>query len=452
MGLIIGRSVNGKDFVLHVVKSPDLENGEPSCVKVTESTSNKSQQTGKKGKSSATGSKLLLAGDWIAAHGGQVARTLPGGIDVLGVYALCEDSAFQASTSQIVSVLNLLREEGACGLVFPPLVLHIDAITAKLNAKELVQAGNVLKPAEVKTGAGMNSLVEVRCRYAVNLQLSIVDDKQSLEKAVEQGIRWELKNRVRPSIPVSHPEGIQFEDLTQQVGTLVSAHGSQGVLNIDLATPFGTTLPSILSQKGQSEVSTGRGSGQCIQSCGTISVIGTMDCRAFVGLREPVEAAVEALKLDIDRSLQSRLDVLVEAAEDATEAAQEQFKASQDGGQELPRHPLLTQLSNVSSYNFAFPRRAFLKWKNGPGTVCDYIVDGEGVSELLERLHQVLGEDAVDPSTFSCEEKLALKTLARPRSKQANDPKRYSLECNALLVGAALCAAGAVWLAWSLSG
>lgn len=447
VGIIVGRSVNGKDFVLHVIKSPDLENGEPACVKVAETASTKLQQSGKKGKTStalASGSKLAIAADWIAAHAVQVVRTLCGGLDVLGVYALCEESAFQRSATQIVGVLDLLREEGACSSISSPLVLHIDAITAKLSARELGQGGNALKPADVKTGAGLNALVEVRCRYAVNLQLSLLDDKQTLEKAVEEGCRWEMKHRVRPAIAVSHSDGTPFENLSQQLS---------GVVNIDLAAPFCATIPSIFRHSPHGNANKSKINGeQTYTSCGTLSIMGTLDCRAFVGARESLEAAVDALKLDIERSLQGRLDVLVEAAEDATEAAQEQLKVAQDG-QEMPRHPLLTELSNVSSYNFAFPRRTYLKWKNGQGAVCDYIVGGEGVTEVLERLHQILGEDAVDPSTFACEEKLVVKASSRlePRGKQIGT-KKYFLECNAVLVGAALCAAGAVWLAWTLSG
>eukprot|EP00889_Picochlorum_renovo_P005138 jgi/Picre1/32168/NNA_007514.t1 len=59
-------------------------------------------------------------------------------------------------------------------------------------------------------------------------------------------------------------------------------------------------------------------------SKGQFTLTGNMECRAYVFNREKVDDTISAIKEDIESSLRSRLEVLIEAAEMATEAMEQQ--------------------------------------------------------------------------------------------------------------------------------
>ena len=125
----------------------------------------------------------------------------------------------------------------------------------------------------------------------------------------------------------------------------------------------------------------------------------------------------------------------------ASEAKALKAAARGDGSKQgpLPRHPLLARVGDIGGgYRPAFPRRAFLAWRAGGGSYCDYIVEGEGVTEALQRLAELVGADAVDPATFQCEEKAG---AAPARGRAAASASGGVLPCDASLL-AALAALG----------
>jgi hypothetical protein len=153
------------------------------------------------------------------------------------------------------------------------------------------------------------------------------------------------------------------------------------------------------------------------ERAGALALSGVLDCRAWVHRREPVAAAVEAIKADVARSLRARLAVLVEAAEAAEAAAADlHADATRRGPGEgqphqavapPPTHPLLRRAAAAAGFAPRLPRRAVARWAGGGGAYCDYLVDGEGAEEALARLAELVGASAVDAAAFECEEAAA---------------------------------------------
>lgn len=358
-------------------------------------------------------------------HAAQVARTLPGGLDLLGLYLLCDNQAFSSAEGVVINALKGVREE----VMFGPsslLVLHIDAVSAKVSAKEI--KGGALRPCEVKSSALLPQMVALQCQYPLNLAVSLAEGKQRLHDAIQGAIQWEHDVRVAPALSLIDgnmlPEGSQIGD---------AAPAGAGAIAVELLHPVGVPVNAIAAVGA-----TAAGDSGEYERYATIALGAVLDCRAFVHKRETVEAAIEALKSDVQRTLLARLEVLYEAAEMAT--AFEKGRADKalskgekpEGGP--PKHPLLLRVGEVRSYRPSFPRRAFLKWTAGGCCYCDYVVDGEGVSEALDRMAELMGPDAVDGATFQCEEKASGAASSGKRGRR----KAGGPECKATLLAAAV--------------
>ncbi len=470
VGILIGRTTTGKDFLLQLVCSPD-QDGEAPIQIITSGTSSSSKSqkssSGNKGTSSSSGGKLTLDEEWIVEHAAQAARTLPGGLDILGIYILCDDKTFQSGQGVILNALKKVNQEisspaaSATGSAAAPLLaLHIDSITAKIAAREV--SGASLRMCEVKPSSLVANMVEVQCQYRVDLKVNLVGGKQRLHDAIKDAVAWQSEHRVKASIAVIDNK---IPDTSQQIVDVLKNGGSS--LSMELLTPI-STPPATLAAVGANgtdlppSATTGKGE---YQRQAEFALAGELDCRAFVHKREPLSAAIEAIKGDVERTLLTRMDILVEAAQMATDEAQARFDAAtardlksgkppSTQGAQAPKHPLLLRVAGVDAYKPTFPRRAFLKWKQSSCcSFCDYIVEGEGMSEAVQRVQELMGADSVDPSTFQCEEKLAAGVIAGTagaaggrRSKSGNS----GFECNVATAGAVSVALVAMYLSWTL--
>lgn len=404
VGVVIGRHTASKASVLQLVQCPMQDSQPPIRVSVTDSGAVKNSGGGSaKGRIGGPGAKIDIDEDWVVEHAMQVARTLPGGLDVLGIYVLCEDRAFQKSHGTLSNVLKSVRGE----LTDAPdavLVVHIDAVSAKIAAKE--EAAGALRPCEVKGSNLLANMAAINCQYKLQLNVSLMGSNQRLHEAIQQAIQWEYDHRVIPALYLMNDKSVPLE---KQVMELSGSDGRP--LSVRLFPPV-SMLPATIAAVGPRTDSACSSSGGEYECQATLSISNTIDCRAFVNKRENVEAAIEAVKADVQRSLLSRLDVLVEAAEMATTLAEQKASkiASQssavDGKKAVPpRHPLLKEVNEVVGYRPVLPRRAFLEWQQGGCCYCDYIVEGEGITEVVERMNELMGEGAVNPASFQCAEK-----------------------------------------------
>lgn len=424
----MGRSAAaGKDFVLQLVRSPD-QDGEPP-IRVTAGAAPK--------KGAPAAGKLSLDADWIVEHAAQAARTLPGGLDVLGVYVFCDDKTFASGHAAVAAALKGIAAEGVGPAAAPPLALHADSVTAKVAAREL--AGGALKPCDVKPSALLSSMVALRCAFPVSLFLSLAGPKQKVKDALTAAVAWQTEHRVAPAVALLDGRPLAPG---QQVGEAA---------RVELLPPLGGAP---LAAVGGPDGGAASGSGE-YQRVAAFTLEGALDCRAYVHKREPAAAAVAALKADVGRSLLARLEVLVEAAEMAEAVAADRHETAVVDGdagpippRTPPRHPLLLRASSAAAYRMALPRRAFVGWAQGGAAYCDYLVEGEGAAEAAARIQELMGSGAVDVGSYECKEAVT----AGGGGKGGHRPAGAGLECSAATAGAGVAAVVAIWLAYTFMG
>ncbi|GIL49302.1 hypothetical protein Vafri_5676 [Volvox africanus] len=224
IGLLVGKSTAGatKSSLYGTIKTPCQEGLDPIIVSGTGTgagpAAGGSSKAGKKAGSgtrtgtgaSPTGVAVILDLDWISEHARQVARMLPGGLSVLGLYLFCPDAAYNAAVPQLCTLLTSLAafclSKPAAATGDAPtgdahlLLLHIDASSRKqalralpVSALPQQQRGTSatttaavaaaaasaaassasLRPVELKFGPTLGSLVLLRCWHGVDLTIPI---------------------------------------------------------------------------------------------------------------------------------------------------------------------------------------------------------------------------------------------------------------------------------------
>jgi len=437
VGILVGRRTANKDFILQLVRTPEEEEGD-AALRLLDSSF---QSSGTRKGSNKSNKKIKLDNEWIVEHACQLARILPGGLSVLGVYVACTSEPFQNSQAEFMALLKEINKELPTVIGSKPIeadiLIHLDSLKAVLTGKELADSG--FKPCNLKNSSLLTDMVEIQCKYDLDLDIDMSDDKQILGDVFQGAINWEVEHRVKPAVPlllghvpssqeqlvdIIHREGLSFIEID-----LMKPVSGQGLPTVPyLATKIAKPKSGVLSSKGG------------------IRFEGLMECRAYVHRRESVSCAVESIKQDIEMSLRSRLEILMEAAEMATEAMERERKSPHA----KTKHPLLDNASKCGSYKPHFPRRAFLKWRVGVCCYCDFIVEGDGLSEALHRIRELVGEGKVDATTFQCKE-AARQPQEMPSSKDKKHKsigKAFALpSCNIMLLGTVIAATLGIWIA-----
>jgi hypothetical protein len=324
---------------------------------------------------------------------------------VLGLYVLCPDGAFASAASLLATAL---REVGAevSGRQGDMLALHVDAVTARLSCREL--SAGALRPADLKTASLLPAMAALRCRHAVDLAVSAAGAKQRVHEAVAEAARWECAHRVGPAVGLV--EGA-LQPADRQLGDVAaSGSGGGGWVAVQLLAPLGGGAPAAVGAGARGEEVTARGQGS-YQRVGKVTLRGVLDCRAYVHRREPAAAGVEAIKADIARSLQARLEVLVDAADMASAVIKDRVPKEATAAAP-PDHPLLRRAGDGVPFAPLLPRRAVLTWPGGGGCYCDYLVEGEGEEDTMQRLRELVGEALVGGGAYACDEAPAAAAAA----------------------------------------
>lgn len=477
----MGRHASGggeKDFVLRIIRSPDSDDGVPPIQITTTQSSSTSSKKPKSSSATTAGfgagqTTLSLDQEWITEHATQASRILPGGLDIIGIYVLCDDKAFQAGAGAISATLKSISIEIESDS--PLLVAHVDSVTAKISARELSSNSPTLKPCDVKVSAVVPQMATVNCQYQLQLHVYFSSGKQLVYDAVKEAIFWNARNKVGPAVAATAvaSDGVtgggaattlKFADPSAQIADILSSTSdsnasSPTVLEIELLSPVGV-FPGALTAMGAAPP-TANGQGT-YHLAGTCILAGTLHCRAYVHKRETLGAAVSAIKADITRSLLARFALLAEAAELATSAVEAQFRGQVEEAAKKgvappkgpPRkHPLTARAGELAKeYGPSLPRRAFFGWADsggvggsGGGSYCDYLVDGEGPGEAFQRIEELMGAGVVEQGSFLCFEAVPASSPDQNAGRTKNKSSgSSSLECSAAMVGSVVAVVMAV--------
>ncbi|CAI0548430.1 unnamed protein product [Linum tenue] len=120
----------------------------------------------------------------------------------------------------------------------------------------------------------------------------------------------------------------------------------------------------------------------------------------YLNNKEPVSQAVADIKFDIVRSLQSRLDILCDEADQELAAEDE---GTEEASQDRLSHKPVSKLALHSlrkTCHLAFPRRVFIPWL-GDIYICDYLQPSETLEVIKDHCVELMSMQApTDASTF----------------------------------------------------
>lgn len=346
------------------------------------------------------GLKMTIRSEWVCEHAVQIARILPGGLEILGVYVLCDPLVFDGKL--LGTLLTQLNSQPIPTLERRDADVLIQVDYGRIRAHQ-VSSGRLCS-SQVQNSDCLHDLVEVRTTYDVSNALCDDEiahpskDTASSFDVVEEAIRSEVRGRAQQC---------RFSNLIsgQSMGELVRYHIKRGGLD---------HVPVVLS----GPVMTGKRA--------------TLDCRAFVFEDERLEDALDAMKTDIELTLRARMDILKDV-QDILDASTSKLTPSMAPSTSRPSMTAWLSWPQV-------PSRAFFGWKRGGGAYCDYIFPGEGAHEVLQRLRRLVGPYMVDARRFSAAERApSLPTPAAP-AKHASSLGALLMKCNVMLLGTIACA------------
>jgi hypothetical protein len=399
IGLLVGRTTSNKDYILETIVSPNQDGQSPIITSTRK-----------------PGSSLKLDSDWVIEHAAQVARLLPGGLAVQGLYFSCPEPLFSSSSQLIFRLLIAMKKELKSIVVIDnPLVLHIDSNSKKLTIKECPRSSNSsssgasssqLKPCEVKSLPLLSNFNSFQCLYNAQIQITIDNGNKRLRDAVKDAIIRETTHILGPALGFYNNNDCLADNNTPICDVIDNVDKGK-VLEIQLIGPMAQAFPFTYGNSGgyksspKTSASTVPRSSMSINALGTLNIQGKLHCRAMVHKREPIGAAVEALKQDVKATLIARLDVLVEAA-DMTAADMNRGDENSNTGNtkdsaQIVPPSILSHFDELSGgVCMGLPRRVYLA-NNGSSNIsyCDYLMEGEVEQHGVERMRELLGDGIV---------------------------------------------------------
>ncbi|KAJ9186912.1 hypothetical protein P3X46_002430 [Hevea brasiliensis] len=393
VGLVIGKlsSTLDRGFVYDLVPTPPNDAGEPACslIETTTATFKDDKKKGSKPKSQAADSSTLaIDRDWVAEHARQVSRMLLGGMKVVGIYVWISDTSFKNSTITLCQLLQTVKGVAEAAPVLETdydkrLLIHISYSPRRWTCRNCVLSSNItsssIRPCDFKMGRVLSSLRTFRCTYNFNLSFPICHENASntstLSSILRHGISVHAKELRSANALIDGNLVVNEEPCT-----------TDDLHEVELLLPF--------MKNTQAEA--------CSQMdvVGVLMFSGSVCSFAYLNSKEPVSQAVADIKDDIIRSLQSRLDIICdEADEDLGLVDDDGGEASQEKLPEKPVSKLVPSLLRKTC-NLAFPRRVFIPWLAGT-FICDYLQPSEKLEVLKDHCVELMSmETPTDTSAI----------------------------------------------------
>ncbi|KAG1668833.1 hypothetical protein FOA52_004927 [Chlamydomonas sp. UWO 241] len=474
VGLLVGKpNVGSRALLFSVIRTPQQDGRDAMECTVTGAPA---PSKGPKAKGGAGGGALVqLDVAWVAEHGVQVSRMLPGGLSVIGAYVFCPEAGYQSALEPLAALLSeLSKQQGAPKQ--PLLMLHVDSASRKMSLREGDGAAplRTAKPIELKFSPCISQLVCLTCCHHVEVCLPVAADSQQLKERLGAAVAAEGR-RISQSM-VLLPGGTLPSDAALVMDAIPGAADAMGAdvpaCSVSLLTPLGSGAPAPTA----SSSSSGGLGASTSEVQGRVTLRGQLHGVAFVTKREAVGKAVEQLKSDLQASLRYRMDLLVEDAYSWEEEQREAAGGGEGAAQPQAPHPLLRKGKQGMGAAFALPMRVLMPWVSGL-SVCDYLLPGEGPEAAAERAAELLtlelagGAAAVQQPETAARVPAAVATwvpgvgsssgksaqpakvtgLALDRTA-GESPKPAACASYALLGGAAAAAVAALATAFSLMG
>ncbi|XP_010244676.1 PREDICTED: protein odr-4 homolog isoform X2 [Nelumbo nucifera] len=154
---------------------------------------------------------------------------------------------------------------------------------------------------------------------------------------------------------------------------------TDGSHDVELLLPFIKDAP--IEASSQKEVA------------GIVIFTGSICSFAYLSPKEPISQAIADIKGDIIMSLQSRLDIICDEAEDVTHSAiDDSEEASNEISTERPIPQHILQLLRKPC-KLSFPRRVLIPWV-ASAFICDYLQPSDTFEVLKEHCKELMSMEA----------------------------------------------------------
>ncbi|RUS79338.1 hypothetical protein EGW08_012892 [Elysia chlorotica] len=459
IGVIIGQLTNQKDYVVHLARTPDPVEDEVSEENVDEDTGDAAVLT-KKPKAVRPASLEQLDEKWVSTHAKQVTRMLPGGLNVVGLFAIAPPAMLKSVQAKLRQMLFNIHKTLSRNTAFIPtgeitdrLLLQVDTATRRLSCVT-VNVGDInsgMTPAEwkVQTSGGQR-WVRLTSQVSLDIPVAVASDSKSptLLKQLQGGLS-DFADSVGRSIVTI--DGALREE-SEPLVTNAEKKGTKG--GKGKGGGGSSSEPALVSKSVNFYLpftSAASHSAPIVsESQASINMVGAIVVRAYVSARATVGDAIQALRVDLLRSLLARCELLCE-----------EFDVIEPGkhGSEVYDPPVRLFCRLHSNDGAAGEGKSSATAGGGGGVeVCDYVFQDEKKEEVRQRIQELLDVEAVtaleemekspaEDDNWSCQSSLSAisshQSLASPNSVRESAIKTY--------IGAAvggIVAVAATWLSY----
>ncbi|ELU02910.1 hypothetical protein CAPTEDRAFT_220721 [Capitella teleta] len=356
IGIIIGQVSLQKDFAVHLIRTPDKEDEDTSF-------------------------KIDAVDDiWVATHAQQVKRMLPGGLDIIGVYAAGSPDVISNAQYKLKRILYAVHKavsmNSSASESLELYTLLACTLTKKLTCRTFDVLDNkaAANPAEWKPQNASERWLQVQTQLALDVLLPISHDSTStvLKKQLLMGLQPTFDN-IRNSLgtvdsqmlmpdQLLDPQGSTSERAKKGKKKQVQEEWESRVFNVDF---FQQSSKAVASSE--------------LMNCDAkICIRGMVYGCAYLHRKATVSEAMKALKSDVIDSIVARCELL---CEDILQAEEEQD----------PR------------VLYETPLRLFAPLRDSGLNFCDYLFIDEEISNSVERFRDlvdvIVREDEIDADT-----------------------------------------------------
>ncbi|XVE60645.1 hypothetical protein DITRI_Ditri05aG0144600 [Diplodiscus trichospermus] len=400
VGLVIGKlnSTLDRGFVFDLVPTPKNDAGQPACSILGAAKDNRKKGPKPKSQTSDSSSSLIIDQDWVAEHARQVSRMMVGGMKVVGIYVWASEAAFKNSTMVLCQTVKGIAEAASFleDVLDERLLIHICYSPRRWTCRNCMLSSNItsssLWPCDFKMGRVLTSLQTFKCSYDFDLRLPIYQEKTSKSETLSDVLRNGI------SLYAKEMQGAK----AMIDGNLVvndETCMADGLHEVELLLPFMKDI--YIESCSQRDV------------IGVVNFTGSVCSFSFLNSKEPISQAVADIKDDIIRSLQSRLDIICDEADEDVGPSDEGIgETSNDALYEKPVSQLVLR-SLRKNCNLSLPRRVFVPWL-ACTFICDYLQSSETIEVLKDHCVELMSMEAPnDASTILEPEEEALRVIAR---------------------------------------
>lgn len=365
VGLVIGQLTQTKDYAVHLAKCPDPVDDEVEVEVTSDEENEKKNEKTSKGsnksqKNSSTDSELEIDPKWVVEHARQVNRMLTGGMSVLGVYMVASADVFTMNQTRLKQCLQSIQKKIENNkslrqsLVHnEKYIIHICAASRKFSCRtiDIKDEQASLKPVEFRFQSFLDSWRCVRTCIDININCYVPLSKEVCR--TEQKIVYACQNEI-DSIWNSHAAvGHKILEDSDMIDTSKGKVKTSPGDEIDICLFKETT-----SNTNQVDVEND-------SVISLVKFVGNILAKAFIHPKATYGEAIKALKVDIIRSLLTRIELLCEEAE-------------------------VNNLCHVDEWSLMSPARVFGPYKNFNLCFCDYIFKDESEEDSLGRFTELL--------------------------------------------------------------